>query len=93
MKILPNLTIHHSNLILSPDIHNSYPLTILKPGQEVSVSIQDSVAIVKTPTVTEQWNIVGTIEPVKPVTNQITDAVTTPNKVTANTNPIIDKVK
>lgn len=79
--------IQHNNLSLRPDIHNNYPVTVFKPNEEVTVELINNQAKVSTDQVTEYWNIMLT----QKVNDQITDAVTTENKmVKVNTDKMLD---
>lgn len=79
--------IQYNNLTLRPDIHNNYAVTVFKPNEEVTVELINNQAKVSNNTVTEYWNIMLT----QKVNDQITDAVTTENKmVKVNTDKMLD---
>ena len=67
--------IQYNDLILRPDIHNNYPVTVFKPNEEVAVELVQNQAVVTTVTtnvITEYWNLTT----MHTVNDQITDAVT-----------------
>ena len=64
--------IQYNDLILRPDIHNNYPVTVFKPNEEVAVELVQNQAVVTTNVITEYWNLTT----MHTVNDQITDAVT-----------------
>ncbi len=88
------------NLMLRPDVHNDYPVTVFKINETVSAELIDGKFNVSTYTVTECWNASLIESPSEITVNDqiidsvtaeplvVNDAVTVDEKISVNKSPL-----